>query len=158
MLKPDLLRQHISQAVPWLRDNPDNLAVYVQKGRMVSTGQLAAAFEYQYTIEVLAMDYPQPLDTLSIPILAWARLYQPELLFNPERARDGITFEADILSNSTMDVLIKIQADEAVYMKVEGGELIVKHRADPMPGPEQGDWSLVIIDEVSGDTWTSPAK
>lgn len=57
MLKPDLLRQMISQHVPWLRENPDNLAVYLRKGRMVSTGQRAAAFEYRYTLEVLVMDY-----------------------------------------------------------------------------------------------------
>ena len=147
MLKPDLLRKHISQAVPWLRDNPDNLAVYVQKGRMVSTGQRSA-------IEVLAMDSPEPLDSLSLPILGWARLYQPELLFNPDRARDGITFEADILSNSTMDVLIKIQASEAVVVKVEEGKPVIHHRADPMPGPELGAWSLVFEDTVSGETWT----
>jgi hypothetical protein len=30
---------------------------------MVSTGQRSASFEYEYTIEVLAMDYPEPLDT-----------------------------------------------------------------------------------------------
>ena len=154
MLKPDLLRKHISQAVPWLRDNPDNLAVYVQKGRMVSTGQRSASFEYEYTIEVLAMDYPEPLDSLSLPILAWARLYQPELLFNPDRAREGITFEADILSNSTMDVLIQIQASEAVVVKVEEGKPVIHHRADPMPGPELGAWSLVFEDMVSGETWT----
>lgn len=154
MLKPDLLRKHISQAVPWLRDNPDNLAVYVQKGRMVSTGQRSASFEYEYTIEVLAMDYPEPLDTLSLPILAWARLYQPELLFNPDRARDGITFEADILSNSTMDVLIKIQASEAVVVKVEEGKPTIHHRADPMPVPELGAWSVVFEDTASGKTWT----
>jgi hypothetical protein len=47
------------------------------------------------------------------------------LLFNPDRARDGITFEADILSNSTMDVLIKIQASEAVVVKVEDGKLFI---------------------------------
>ena len=146
MLKPDLLRKHISHAVPWLRDNPDNLAVYVQKGRMVSTGQRSASFEYEYTIEVLAMDYPEPLDTLSLPILAWARLYQPELLFNPDRGRDGITFEAD--------VLIKIQASEAVVVRVEEGKPVIHHRADPMPGPELGAWSLVFEDTVSGETWT----
>ena len=47
MLKPDLLRQMISQHVPWLRENPDNLAVYLRKGRMVSTGQRAASFDYR---------------------------------------------------------------------------------------------------------------
>ena len=40
MLKPDLLRQMISQHVPWLRENPDNLAVYLRKGRMVSTASV----------------------------------------------------------------------------------------------------------------------
>ncbi|MDU7129465.1 MAG: phage tail protein [Escherichia coli] len=122
MLKPDLLRQMISQHVPWLRENPDNLAVYLRKGRMVSTGQRAAAFEYRYTLEVLVMDYPESLDTIS-------------------------------LSNSTMDVLIQIQADEAVIVTREDGEIVTRHRADPAPGPEIGAWSLVFVDEVSGETW-----
>lgn len=153
MLKPDLLRQMISQHVPWLRENPDNLAVYLRKGRMVSTGQRAAAFEYHYTLEVLVMDYPESLDTISVPVLAWARLYQPDLLFNPDRQQNGITFEADILSNSTMDVLIQIQADEAVIVTREDGEIVTRHRADPAPGPEIGAWSLVFVDEVSGEIW-----
>lgn len=153
MLKPDLLRQMISQHVPWLRENPDNLAVYLRKGRMVSTGQRAAAFEYRYTLEVLVMDYPESLDTISVPVLAWARLYQPDLLFNPDRQQNGITFEADILTNSTMDVLIQIQADEAVIVTREDGEIVTRHRADPAPGPEIGAWSLVFVDEVSGETW-----
>lgn len=155
MLKPELLRKFISQHVPWLRENPNNLAVYICKGRIVSTGQRSVSFEYQYTMEVLAMDYPESLDTLSLPILAWARLYQPELILNPERAREGIIFEADILSDATMDVLIKIQASEAVVVKMEDGKPVIHHRADPMPEPELGDWTLIINDQVSGETWTS---
>ncbi|HAU5704130.1 TPA: phage tail protein [Citrobacter freundii] len=153
MLKPDLLRQMISQHVPWLRENPDNMAVYLRKGRMVSTGQRSASFEYRYTLEVLVMDYPDSVDTISVPILAWARLYQPDLLFNPDRQQNGITFEAEILSNSTMDILFQIQTDESVIVTSEDGEIVTRHRADPASGPEIGAWSLVFKDEVSGETW-----
>lgn len=152
MLKPDLLRQYISQAVPWLHDNPDNLAIYVQKGRIVSTGRRSASFEYEYVIEVLVMDYPQPLDAISLPVLAWARLYQPDLVFNPDRARGGISFEADILSNSTMDVLIKIEASEAVVVKVEEGRPVIFHRADPVPEQEPEAWSQIFNDATNNKT------
>lgn len=145
MLKPELLRKFISAAVPYLRENPDSLIVYTTKGRIVTTGQFSPSFEYRYVLEVLAMDYPGSLDSLSIPIIAWARMYQPDLLLNPDRQQNGITYEADLLSNTTMDVLFKIQVDEATIVHHENGNTTVKHRADAMPSPETGPdiWELI---------------
>ncbi|MCA6969238.1 phage tail protein [Pectobacterium carotovorum] len=152
MLKAELLRKTISEQVPWLRENPDQLVVYVQKGNAISTGARSASFEYRYTLMVLAMDYPHSIDTLMVPILMWARIYQPDLLLNPERRKTGITFEADLLSNSTADLLIRIQADEAVIVtRNEAGEINVRHRADPPPDPMEGQdaWGLLVKDEMA---------
>ncbi len=38
MLKPKLLRQEISRLVPWVRENPDRLALYVPREVMSSGG------------------------------------------------------------------------------------------------------------------------
>ncbi|WCG84491.1 phage tail protein [Pectobacterium sp. A5351] len=152
MLKAELLRKAISEQVPWLRENPDQLVVYVQEGNAISTGARSASFEYRYTLEVLAMDYPHSIDTLMVPILMWARIYQPDLLLNPERRKTGITFEADLLSNSTADLLIRIQADEAVIVtRDEAGEINTRHRADPPPDPMEGmdGWSLLTNSDVT---------
>ncbi|WP_140920795.1 phage tail protein [Limnobaculum xujianqingii] len=146
MLKAELLRKFISTAVPYLRDNPDSLVVYTRKGRLVATGQLSSSFEYRYPLEVLVMDYPDSIDSLSVPILAWARKYQPDLLLNPDRRQNGITYEADLLSNSTMDILFIIQVDEStIVSRSDKGELIIKHRAEPMPSMECGPdgWELI---------------
>ncbi|AIU88993.1 MULTISPECIES: phage tail protein [Pectobacterium] len=152
MLKAELLRKAISEQVPWLRENPDQLVVYVQKGNAISTGARSASFEYRYTLEVLAMDYPHSIDTLMVPVLMWARIYQPDLLLNPERRKTGITFEADLLSNSTADLLIRIQADEAVIVtRNEAGEINARHRTDPPPDPMEGQdaWGLLVKDDVA---------
>ncbi|GKV91749.1 phage tail protein [Pectobacterium carotovorum] len=160
MLKAELLRKTISEQVPWLRENPDQLVVYVQKGNAISTGGRYASFEYHYTLEVLVMDYPYSIDTLMVPILMWARIYQPDLLLNPERRKTGITFDADLLSNSTADLLIRIQADEAVIVtpSMETGEINIRHRADPPPDQMEGmdGWSVLtngyVVNTVTHDS------
>ncbi|WP_315708988.1 phage tail protein [Brenneria uluponensis] len=151
MLKPNLLRKTISQHVPWVRENPDRLVIYVQRGNIVSHGGVAAAFEFRYTLEVLAMDYPGTLDDLAVPVLLWAREYQPDLLFNPERRKDGIKFDADLLSNSTMDVLISIQVDESVVVEQHAGNIRTRHRADTPPDLLEGmdSWAAIISDTAS---------
>ncbi|WP_192457705.1 phage tail protein [Musicola keenii] len=156
MLKPKLLRQEISRMVPWVRANPDRLALYVPRGHVVGRGGASASFEYRYTLEVLVMDFPGSTDDIMLPIQLWARQYEPELLFNPDNQKNGITFEVDILNNDAIDLLVKIQVTEAVAVTSANGKPVVRHRADAPPDLMEGmdGWAIAVRDmssTVSGD-------
>lgn len=152
MLKADLLRAMIVAFQPWFKDNPDRLEVYATSGKVSAGGAASASYRYDFELNVLAMDYPYDLDSLTVPILAWARRHQPELLLNPERRREGIRFEAEILNNDTADVLYTIKASEMVIVTFGAdGRTQVKHRDEPVNGdmfPQGDPWSLVAIDET----------
>ncbi|WP_258087237.1 phage tail protein [Xenorhabdus bovienii] len=146
MLKPNLLREMIVEHEPFFNQNPDRLEVFITKGNLIATGSGSASFLYQYQLEVLALDYPHPLDNLSIPILAWARLHQPDLLFNPDRRREGFCFEVDLLSNDTADILFTLPTSERVIVDRVNGKLTPTHIDEPPPDSR----SLAIWDVLLG--------
>ncbi|WP_210452347.1 phage tail protein [Pantoea ananatis] len=152
MLKADLLRTAIVAQQPWFRDNPDRLEVYVTSGKVMAGGTASASYRYEYELNVLAMDYPYDLDSLTVPVLAWARRHQPALLLNPELRRDGISFDAELLSNDTADILFNIKASEMVIVTFGAdGKPQVKHRDEPVNAevfPPGDAWSLIATDEV----------
>ncbi|CDL87251.1 phage tail protein [Xenorhabdus cabanillasii] len=144
MLKPNLLREMIVRHEPFFNQNPDRLEVFVTKGNLMATGTNSASFLYQYQLEVLALDYPHPLDNLSIPILACARRHQPDLLFNPERRKDGFRFEVDLLNNDTADILFTVPVSERVMVSREDGRLIPVHLDEPVShSPSLAAWDVL---------------
>lgn len=154
MLKADALRAVVMDRIPWLKENPDQLMICVRKGNVVATGMPSASFEYRYTLELLVMDYPGDLDELSIAILAWANKHQPDLMFNPDRRTQGITFEADILSTDCADILISMTTTDAVVVtKNSAGQLIPHPKDEPdyssIMGNEPGPWHLIFKEELT---------
>ncbi|WP_237386162.1 phage tail protein [Xenorhabdus sp. Sc-CR9] len=148
MLKPNLLREMIVSHEPFFRQNPDRLEVFVTKGNLIATGTKSASFLYQYQLEVLALDYPNPLDNLSIPILAWARRHQPDLLFNADRRENGFRFEVDLLNTDTADILFTLPASERVIVSADAGRLIPTHIDEPQQdSPLLTAWDVLFIDE-----------
>lgn len=154
MLKADLLRALIVAHQPWFRDNPDRLEVYATSGKVNAGGTASASYRYEYELNVLAMDYPYDLDSLTLPVLAWARRHQPALLLNPDLRREGIRFEAEILDNDTADVLYTIKASEMVIVTFgTDGKPVAKHRDEPVNAdvfPPGEQWSLLANDETEG--------
>lgn len=56
MLKPQLLRQALTDNVPELQRNPDALNVFIDSGRIVSTLASSLSFEYQYRLNMVITD------------------------------------------------------------------------------------------------------
>lgn len=167
MRKADLLRAAIRKNSAWCRTNPENLQISIPECRIVATGEVSASFEYRYTLQVLLLDFPGDLDDITLPILAWARVYQPELIFNPDERKDGIRMEADIINTDEMgnaispvaDIRFSIRATEAVIVTAgENGVPIITHRDEPdyssLLGIGPTAWDLVFEDMVSGDKVT----
>ncbi len=132
MMKPNGLRQALTEAVADLARNPEKLHIFVDEGRIVATGTKTLSFEYQYTLTLIVTDYGDSADSLMVPILAWLRANQSELFFNPDRRADGFKFEADILNHNTVDISVKLTLTERVTVRVAGGGYQVDHQPEPV--------------------------
>ncbi|QOL13292.1 phage tail protein [Dickeya dianthicola] len=135
MNKPRLLRSALSSAVPYLRDNPDRLHVFVESGTVVGTLAPSLSWEYRYTLTLIVTDYAGNEDLLVAPVQAWLREYQPDLLANPEKQEKGFEFEAEILDNGTVDIRISLKLTERIQVRNAGGNQVVA----PLPEPSEPD-------------------
>lgn len=147
MIKPASLRAAIEAALPGLRNNPDRLLVFIDEGSIRSTSAASLSFEYSYTLQIVVTDYAEHADTIMVPVLAWVAVNQPELLANPERARDGIRFDADLLTHKTMDLSLRIALTERVVVTDNpDGSRSAKHVGEPPLDPHGHveSWTLTI--------------
>lgn len=148
MNKPQDLRNHLQASVPWLRKNPENLHIFVEKGNIVSRLGGGMSFEYRYELNLLVTDYTDHSDTLIIPLLAWISVNQTQLLQNPDQQENGIKFEAEIIDHETADINITIALTESVVVTKTGNSYTAEHIAEPaltdLTGPT--GWELYLND------------
>src|SRR5690625_5099285 len=121
MLKPDRIREIITRANPYLKRDPDKLHVFLDSGRVVAHGAASLSYEYQYTINVVVLDYPHHADQIFVPLLAYLRTQQPELFENKEKAQNMIRFEAEVLNQQAVDLSIEIDLTERVIVSQPEG-------------------------------------
>lgn len=155
MLKAAKIREQLTSGIPWLKDNPANLWIGVRKGTLVATGQASASFEYRYHLEIVVMDYPGDFDLLSLVILAWAKVHQPDLIFNADKRAREVTFMADIISNDCCDILFGFPVDEARLVTTDDcGNTIITARDEPdyaeIMGLDAAGWDINFSGGVSG--------
>ena len=123
MQKPQSLRAHLVAANPKLKNDPDKLHLFVDTGNALGTATEGHSFAYRYTVTILIMDYEGEVDALMVPLLAWVKVYQPELVANLDKRQTGIKFEVDFNNNKTADISIEMELTESriVTKDVNGG-------------------------------------
>ena len=131
MLKPNSLRDALTKASAYLKQNPECLHVFVDRGAIVSTLAPSLSFEYRYTLNLVITDYGQELDLLMVAVLHWLRQHQPDMMANPNQREDGFTFEIDFLDRTVRDISIELKLTEQVIVREENGALNVTHLDEP---------------------------
>jgi hypothetical protein len=87
MLKPQQLRAELTRCLQWLQRNPESLQVRVQSGEASpSTLATSLSHEYRYTLNLLFLDYTDDLDLIVVPIQAWLRENQPDIMATAGKA------------------------------------------------------------------------
>ncbi|MBB5192081.1 hypothetical protein HNQ50_002818 [Silvimonas terrae] len=148
MQKPNSLRKRLIEAFPDYDRNPDKLLVFADAGRVVATGTPARSFELRYTLNLILTDFTDDPNAAMLAVVDWVATNQPELLANPDQRKDAIQFEADIISNDTVDVSIKLPVTESVLARQVDGNWTT---ADlPEPPPVETGWELVLGKPRSG--------
>lgn len=134
MKKPASLRVAVTTAIPSLANDPDKLLVFVEGGRVTSTGTPGRAFQYTYTARLILTDWSGDPDHLLYAILAWCRVHESDLVENPEKQAAGIRFEVDVLNNESYDVSVALDLSESVTVSIDaGGQLQFTHLDEPVP-------------------------
>lgn len=132
MNKPASLRAHLLSAVKALEHNPDRLLIYVDEGKVHSTLATGLSFQYSYTLQLILTDFAASPDAVVIPLLAWLKTNQPELLTNHGQISDAIEFEVDIIDHSKVDLQISLPLTERVIVKQQNdGTLAISYPPEP---------------------------
>lgn len=142
MNKPTSLRAALVAALPALGESPERLQVFIEQGKIAPAAESSLAFKYQYTCELLILDFTGHSDQIMVPLLAWARDNEPDLFRSDA---NQISFEAELLSNSVVDLIIKVPLTERVGVtENDTGIAEVRH----LPERTQRDATGVPLREV----------
>ncbi|RXD02490.1 phage tail protein [Sphingomonas sp. UV9] len=129
MKKLDSLRSHLLASVPEIRNSPEKMEIFVDKGDVaVRAGSLS--FEYSYTASVWVQDFSVSVDNLLVPILAWMAANQPDLFEKGDRK--PFTFESELLDAETCDITISINLTELVRVEQQAKGVKVFHLPEPV--------------------------
>ena len=129
MKKPDLLRAAITALLPELGRDPDRLAMWVEKGKVIARQGAQRGFAWEYDLIVLISGYAGDPDVIMFTVCEWLRAQQPDLLAS---GAEGIPFEVDILDAGAVDVQITLSLNEAVTAA---------------PG-DAGRWNLATVEQA----------
>ncbi|MCH8686464.1 phage tail protein [Pedomonas mirosovicensis] len=128
MNKPDLLRQHLLEALPDLP--PERLTLSIGQGRTAIVQSATLSFEYRYSLTVTINDFSGGLDTIMVPVLAWLERNQPERLRQP--AHEALTFEIATFDTGQTNFTIVLDLSETVLAEPrEGGGYTLTYVPEP---------------------------
>ncbi|MCY1432140.1 P2 phage tail completion protein R (GpR) [compost metagenome] len=147
MNKPESLRTHLLASIPELTHNPERLLLFIDNGKIRSTAAAGLSFEYSYSLNLIFTDYAGHADAIAVPLLAWLRVHQPELLANLDKGKDAIAFEADRLDNSKVDLSITLPLTERVIVHQQAdGRLELDHPEEPPLTPHLPEARYALYD------------
>tara|TARA_R110000851_G_scaffold333531_1_gene514906 strand:+ start:80609 stop:81109 length:501 start_codon:yes stop_codon:yes gene_type:complete len=152
MLKPAAVREIITRANPYLKRDPDKLQVFLDSGRVVARGAASLSYEYRYTLNVIVQDFPSHADQIVLPMLAYLRTQQPELFENTEMSNNLIRFDAEVISQSVIDLSLQVDLTERVIVGEQDGKLTASHVGEP-PHPDfpEQEITIELIDKQTGE-------
>lgn len=129
MIKPRKLREALEAAVPALGDNPDMLAMFIDKGAITTASGINLAFRYEYTLNLVITGWTGHTAALVLPINLWLAQHQPELVAGN---RPSYTFEADIIDAQTADLSFELALSEAMSVtpRANGGFDLLPENTD----------------------------
>lgn len=147
MQKPEQLKQYLVQSIDELKHHPDRLLIFVDDGKIRHTLAQGLSFEYHYTLTLVLTDYAGDLAGIAIPLIDWLKINQSELFANLEKSGEGLPFEAEILSNHTVDLVIKLPLTERVIVKQQNEQLYVDYPPEPQYSQAENAQAVILYDK-----------
>lgn len=133
MYKPKSLRKALTDAVPMLARNPEMMRIFFDDGSIASTLATSLSFENRYTLNVRVIDFPGDIELLLVPINAWLRIHQADIMTTDEGRKKGFTYHGDVNDDDSIDISISLMLTERTIVKEQGHELHVEQAPEPQP-------------------------
>jgi hypothetical protein len=133
MYKPKSLRSALNDAVPELKTNPEMLRMFVDNGRLVPTLATSLSFENQYTLNLVVTGFPGEAEVIFVPIQAWLRVNQADMMTTDEGRKNGFTYSAEINDDSSINLTLRLMLTERTLVKAVGDELHAEYAPEPQP-------------------------
>ncbi|MEY0594280.1 phage tail protein [Providencia manganoxydans] len=131
MKKLTSLREYLSNKIHFLKENPENLYLFVENGRVISTLANTPSYEYEYTVNIIIERFSGDQDILIAVINNWLREHQSDISANPDKRRQDFRFEAVILDNKTAHISIDLNLTERVLAKDQDGKWVIASTSEP---------------------------
>lgn len=138
MKKPESFRTAVLTGVPDLARDPQRLAIFVERGKLVSAGAATRGWMYKYQLTAIVQDFAGDMDQLTDTVLQWVRVEQPGALKNNELNEQSVRFEVELLDNECVDVQIEVDLTEAVI--TTDGKTFVHPPEPPADPTEEWMW------------------
>ncbi len=147
MQKLKSLRDALRRAVPQFKTNPDMLRLYVDSGHNVSTLATSLSFQKVYDLRVVIVDFVGDLDLIFVPVQAWLREQQPDVMTAQGREK-GFAYQVDVNSDDSLDIGITLRLTERTLVREIDGALHVSYAPEPPPVPVTRPTELYINGEL----------
>lgn len=145
MIKLTDLRAHILTNVPELQRNPEKMLTFIEDGNIEFWDGPNLSHMYRLPIRLIVTDYAGPVDDIILPILSWVKVREPG--FDPANT---ISFEAELLNNSSYDISITVNITERVIVKTLESGFDVKHVLPELGLEMNADAEWQIIMDLHG--------
>lgn len=126
------LRGYLDSKVPFLKDNPENLYLFVENGRIISTLEETPSFEYEYTANIIIEHYSGDQNVLIAVVNDWLRKNQSDVSANPTKRQQDFKFEAVVLDNTTAHISIELNLTERVLAIDKDGKYVIEATPEPV--------------------------
>lgn len=133
MRKPQSLRDAIEAMNPDLKAHPEKLKIHVRDGHIALRYGGVEGYQYNYRLEIDIQDFTGNTNTVILPITQWLRVNQPDLLMNPQAAKEAIGLAVDVLDAHTSDISLTVNLNEAITIVAVAGGHEARYRDEPLP-------------------------
>lgn len=130
MLKINLLRAALMEAMPELKKAPKNLVMWVDRGAVQSRDTSDLSFAFSFQLNVLLIEFAGDIASFALAILIWLRTHQPDLF---AMGADAFDFEVDILDNGKSDVQFRLQLRQNVAATLTSTGVTATYLPEPTP-------------------------
>lgn len=139
MKKLSSIKDRLCQKIPYLKDNPEKLYLFVDDGSIIATYEPSLSYEYNYSLNIIIEAFPDDQNIIFAVVLEWLKEHQPDILANPDKRATGIRFEADILNSQSANISIDLKLTERVIVVMKEGKYYVE--AVNEPADPTHDWN-----------------
>ncbi|EIJ69416.1 phage tail protein [Pasteurella bettyae] len=134
MKKLNQIRNVFEKSNPFFVKNPDKLQLWIDDGKVIRTGTENLSFYFEYKLNIVVTDYPEDIATLTVPILSYLQINQPELFQNTNLRESAVKFTPDFNNNNTADIHFEIShmTERVLVTDKKDDSVIIDYKPEPV--------------------------